>query len=218
LHQRISVSPPRFYYSALWLLLLWALLNSLSYKQLLRSFSFGKGHTHPLAPFFLYLADLTCFCRSSGRLVSAVQTRTIVSMLSPSVETAPISRLILFRFSITLTSMFLQELWTLLNFLLPDIFQLKDLEAAGSRSDDPDTQASLIGRLKTILAPFVLRRVKADVMQQLVAKEQKVCFPGNVLWRCEHRISDLRGSFRAFQASARARCCRMPVDSAIAEP
>jgi SNF2 family DNA or RNA helicase len=89
-----------------------------------------------------------------------------------------------------LTAVFLQELWTLLNFLLPDIFQLKDLEAAGSRSDDPDTQASLIGRLKTILAPFVLRRVKADVMQQLVAKEQKVglCIPGSVLWRCGHHL------------------------------
>ena len=40
---------------------------------------------------------------------------------------------------------------------------------------------NLISRIKRILGPFVLRRVKADVMKQLAAKEQKVGGGGEYL-------------------------------------
>lgn len=33
----------------------------------------------------------------------------------------------------------------------------------------------LITRIKSILGPFILRRLKSDVMQQLVPKMQRVC-------------------------------------------
>ena len=39
----------------------------------------------------------------------------------------------------------------------------------------------LIAHMKSILGPFILRRLKSDVMQQLIQKIQRVCytyFPG----------------------------------------
>ncbi|GJP54386.1 hypothetical protein CLOM_g13479 [Closterium sp. NIES-68] len=78
----------------------------------------------------------------------------------------------------------LQELWSLLEFLMPDIFtthQCDISEYLGKRDQQPSkgggagaADEGLIGRMKAILGPFVLRRVKADVMKQLVAKVQKV--------------------------------------------
>ena len=44
----------------------------------------------------------------------------------------------------------------------------------GNQGDEGDARAELIRRMKAILGPFVLRRVKADVMQQLAPKEQRV--------------------------------------------
>ena len=110
----------------------------------------------------------------------------------------------------------LQELWSLLEFLLPAVFSdaqeqqqqqrqshrsvsIADYLSAWDRRQhcnssqggkigrDKDggeqdgnggveggARAELIRRMKAILGPFVLRRVKADVMQQLAPKEQKV--------------------------------------------
>lgn len=65
----------------------------------------------------------------------------------------------------------LHELWSLLEFMMPDLFttgdvDLKKLLSAADRE--------LIGRMKSILGPFILRRLKSDVMQQLVPKIQRV--------------------------------------------
>ncbi|KAL8144416.1 hypothetical protein V2J09_017448 [Rumex salicifolius] len=65
----------------------------------------------------------------------------------------------------------LHELWSLLEFIMPDLFateneDLKSLLNAENRE--------LIARMKSILGPFILRRLKSDVMQQLVPKIQKV--------------------------------------------
>ena len=114
----------------------------------------------------------------------------------------------------------LQELWSLLEFLLPAVFSdaqeqeqqrrqshrsvsIADYLSAwdrrqrcnsssnnsqggtiatdkdggvqnGNQGDEGDARAELIRRMKAILGPFVLRRVKADVMQQLAPKEQRV--------------------------------------------
>eukprot|EP00850_Spirogloea_muscicola_P010575 SM000062S19961 [mRNA] locus=s62:684509:689584:- [translate_table: standard] len=72
----------------------------------------------------------------------------------------------------------LQELWSLLELLMPDIFNSKEYDLnvlLGSRdsaieSDEDD----VIPRMKAILGPFVLRRIKADVMKQLTPKLQEV--------------------------------------------
>ncbi|CAI5531574.1 unnamed protein product [Closterium sp. Naga37s-1] len=78
----------------------------------------------------------------------------------------------------------LQELWSLLEFLMPAIFNAHQCDIAEylGKRDQPSQKGGggggaadegLIGRMKAILGPFVLRRVKADVMKQLVAKVQK---------------------------------------------
>jgi len=64
-----------------------------------------------------------------------------------------------------------QELWSLLEFMLPDLFVTEDVDLKRLlTTDDRD----LIARMKSILGPFILRRLKSDVMQQLVPKEHRV--------------------------------------------
>lgn len=64
-----------------------------------------------------------------------------------------------------------QELWSLLEFMMPDLFATEDVDLKKLlNADDMD----LVGRMKSILGPFILRRLKSDVMQQLVPKIQRV--------------------------------------------
>ncbi|XP_010527850.1 PREDICTED: protein CHROMATIN REMODELING 19-like [Tarenaya hassleriana] len=65
----------------------------------------------------------------------------------------------------------LHELWSLLEFMLPDIFSTEDVDLKKLLNAE-DTE--LIIRMKSILGPFILRRLKSDVMQQLVPKIQRV--------------------------------------------
>ncbi|KAH9288007.1 hypothetical protein KI387_032124, partial [Taxus chinensis] len=69
----------------------------------------------------------------------------------------------------------LEELWSLLEFMMPNIFETGDVDlkkVLGASAEDTD----LITRIKSILGPFILRRLKSDVMQQLAQKTQKVEF------------------------------------------
>ena len=65
----------------------------------------------------------------------------------------------------------LHELWALLNFLLPDIFE--DSEAFdqwfSGQNEDPDV---VVQQLHKVLRPFLLRRVKADVEKSLAPKKE----------------------------------------------
>merc|ERR1712013_740715 len=80
----------------------------------------------------------------------------------------------------------LSELWSLLNFLLPEIFD--DLRAFESWFDAKDMhedmeerkrvvaqeqQNSILTTLHQILTPFLLRRVKTDVDLQIPPKKEK---------------------------------------------
>lgn len=59
----------------------------------------------------------------------------------------------------------------MLEFMMPDLFETGDVDLKKLlNAEDRD----LIGRMKSILGPFILRRLKSDVMQQLVPKTQKV--------------------------------------------
>lgn len=70
-------------------------------------------------------------------------------------------------------NLYLQELWSLLEFMMPDIFATGDVDLKKLlNAEDSD----LIARIKSILGPFILRRLKSDVMQQLVPKIQHVSF------------------------------------------
>ncbi|KZV49370.1 protein CHROMATIN REMODELING 19 [Dorcoceras hygrometricum] len=65
----------------------------------------------------------------------------------------------------------LHELWSMLEFMMPDLFETGDVDLKKLlNAEDRD----LISRMKSILGPFILRRLKSDVMQQLVPKTQKV--------------------------------------------
>ncbi|KAL5721619.1 DNA helicase [Ranunculus cassubicifolius] len=65
----------------------------------------------------------------------------------------------------------LHELWSLLEFMMPDLFATGDVDLKKLLSSE---DKELITRIKSILGPFILRRLKSDVMQQLVPKTQKV--------------------------------------------
>ncbi|RCK54811.1 putative ATP-dependent helicase IRC5 [Candida viswanathii] len=89
----------------------------------------------------------------------------------------------------------LNELWSLLNFILPDIFQdlelfqqwfnfdeLTSFAATEGNNDDEDEetkrlikkniQETLVKNLHTILQPFILRRLKRDVITNLPPKKE----------------------------------------------
>uniref|UniRef100_A0A7S3QBD0 Uncharacterized protein n=1 Tax=Chaetoceros debilis TaxID=122233 RepID=A0A7S3QBD0_9STRA len=85
----------------------------------------------------------------------------------------------------------LPELWALLNFLLPSVFNSvetfdqwfnKPFAQFGTKSDEGDAEEVvsteerllIIQRLHELLRPFMLRRIKADVLDQLPDKVEKV--------------------------------------------
>ncbi|XP_050372173.1 protein CHROMATIN REMODELING 19 [Argentina anserina] len=65
----------------------------------------------------------------------------------------------------------LHELWSMLEFIMPDLFTTEDVDLKKLLST---ADTDLISRMKSILGPFILRRLKSDVMQQLVPKIQRV--------------------------------------------
>lgn len=65
----------------------------------------------------------------------------------------------------------LHELWSLLEFIMPDLFATGDVDLKKLLNvEDKD----LINQMKSIMGPFILRRLKSDVMQQLVPKIQRI--------------------------------------------
>lgn len=92
----------------------------------------------------------------------------------------------------------LHELWSLLEFMMPDLFETEDVDLKKLLNAE-DTE--LIARMKSILGPFILRRLKSDVMQQLVPKVQKVEY---VHMETEQREA-YQGSIEEYRAFANAR-------------
>lgn len=71
----------------------------------------------------------------------------------------------------------LQELWALLNFILPDVFSSAEdfddwFKGKGGESD------SVVQQLHKVLRPFLLRRVKADVEHSLLPKKEVNVYVG----------------------------------------
>lgn len=71
----------------------------------------------------------------------------------------------------------LHELWALLNFLMPDIFESSD-DFDQWFQDDGLNQADTVKRLHTILRPFLLRRLKSDVEHSLKPKIETKLYIG----------------------------------------
>ncbi|RMX67306.1 hypothetical protein KXD40_002608 [Peronospora effusa] len=72
----------------------------------------------------------------------------------------------------------LHELWALLNFLLPDIFSDAEDFDAWFNVDEEEGQENVIKKLHTILRPFLLRRLKADVEHSLPPKIETKLYVG----------------------------------------
>jgi len=65
----------------------------------------------------------------------------------------------------------LHELWALLNFLLPDVFNSSEDFDAWFNNDNLSSQDDLVKRLHEVLRPFLLRRIKSEVEKGLLPKK-----------------------------------------------
>ncbi|XP_040898949.1 SWI/SNF-related matrix-associated actin-dependent regulator of chromatin subfamily A containing DEAD/H box 1A isoform X2 [Toxotes jaculatrix] len=75
----------------------------------------------------------------------------------------------------------LLELMSLLNFIMPSMFsssttQLSKMFSVKSHEEQSRFERDRISQAKLIMKPFILRRVKSEVLKQLPAKEEKVEF------------------------------------------
>ncbi|XP_071692660.1 protein CHROMATIN REMODELING 19-like [Rutidosis leptorrhynchoides] len=95
----------------------------------------------------------------------------------------------------------LHELWSMLEFMMPDLFETEDVDLKKLLNAE---NTDLIARMKSILGPFILRRLKSDVMQQLVPKVQKVEYV-----RMEKEQSEAyQEAIEEYRAAARARLAK----------
>jgi SWI/SNF-related matrix-associated actin-dependent regulator of chromatin subfamily A member 5 len=74
----------------------------------------------------------------------------------------------------------LHELWALLNFLLPDVFESAEQFDDWFNLDVDDTEAKqrIISQLHKLLRPFMLRRLKIEVEKSLPPKTETILFTG----------------------------------------
>jgi SWI/SNF-related matrix-associated actin-dependent regulator of chromatin subfamily A member 5 len=72
----------------------------------------------------------------------------------------------------------LHELWALLNFLLPDIFNSADDFDSWFDANECIGDKAIIERLHNILKPFLLRRLKSEVEKRLLPKKEVKIFVG----------------------------------------
>lgn len=66
----------------------------------------------------------------------------------------------------------LHELWALLNFLLPDVFNSSEDFDAWFNTNNCLGDISLVERLHAVLRPFLLRRLKSEVEKKLPPKKE----------------------------------------------
>ncbi|BES99295.1 SLIDE [Nesidiocoris tenuis] len=72
----------------------------------------------------------------------------------------------------------LHELWSLLNFLLPDFFNSSEDFDSWFNTNSFMGDNSLIDRLHAVLRPFLLRRLKAEVEKKLKPKKEVKIYVG----------------------------------------
>ncbi|KAL0267636.1 UNVERIFIED_CONTAM: hypothetical protein PYX00_009848 [Menopon gallinae] len=72
----------------------------------------------------------------------------------------------------------LHELWALLNFLLPDVFNSSDDFDSWFNTNNFMGDNSLIERLHAVLRPFLLRRLKSEVERRLKPKKEVKVYVG----------------------------------------
>lgn len=77
----------------------------------------------------------------------------------------------------------LMELWALLHFLMPNIFESRDdfkdwfnTPITDMIEGNIEHNQQIVQRLHKVLRPFILRRLKAEVEKQLPSKTEKVVY------------------------------------------
>lgn len=72
----------------------------------------------------------------------------------------------------------LHELWALLNFLLPDVFNSSDDFDSWFDTNNCLENIQLVERLHAVLRPFLLRRIKSEVEKRLLPKKETKIYIG----------------------------------------
>ncbi|VTJ72582.1 Hypothetical predicted protein [Marmota monax] len=72
----------------------------------------------------------------------------------------------------------LQELYSLLSFVEPDLFSKEQMEDFVERYRDIEKESKSASELHNLLQPFLLRRVKAEVATELPKKTEVVIYHG----------------------------------------
>lgn len=72
----------------------------------------------------------------------------------------------------------MHELWALLNFLLPDVFNNADDFDSWFNTNQCLGNNQMIERLHAVLKPFLLRRLKSEVEKRLLPKKETKVFVG----------------------------------------
>eukprot|EP01084_Bolivina_argentea_P206286 352236_1 len=72
----------------------------------------------------------------------------------------------------------MRELWSLLNFLSPQIFNNCDLFVTSFSNDSLQNNASIVHKLHGIILPFMLRRLKSDVAKDIPPKTEICLYCG----------------------------------------
>uniref|UniRef100_A0A8C3WX73 Chromodomain helicase DNA binding protein 1 like n=1 Tax=Catagonus wagneri TaxID=51154 RepID=A0A8C3WX73_9CETA len=72
----------------------------------------------------------------------------------------------------------LQELYSLLSFVEPDVFSREEVEDFVQRYEDIEKESESASELHKLLQPFLLRRVKAEVAAELPKKTEVVIYHG----------------------------------------
>ena len=103
----------------------------------------------------------------------------------------------------------LHELWALLNFLLPEVFDNADLfDEFFSVTGNKDMQDDVIKRLHRILRPFLLRRLKNDVEKSLLPKKVMELYIGlsqmQRFWYTKLLVKDIE-TLNSLQGAAKGR-------------
>ncbi|SPR01727.1 unnamed protein product (mitochondrion) [Plasmodiophora brassicae] len=73
----------------------------------------------------------------------------------------------------------LHELWALLNFLMPRLFDsASEFDAFLNVTNDAEDHSNLLSKLHAILRPFLLRRLKTDVAKDIPPKKETLLYVG----------------------------------------
>lgn len=97
----------------------------------------------------------------------------------------------------------LHELWSILEFMMPDLFETGDVDLKKLLNAE---DKELIARIKSILGPFILRRLKSDVMTQLVPKIQMVRYVGME----KDQEDAYKEAIESYRAASLARVSKQP--------